>query len=204
MRAEAEKDGATALIVWNPTFINWTAVSVPATYPGDAYVDVIGLDAYNTLYPLDLTDWVTPGIPLDASQAAWQQKPGNRQHFWTYPSANQWNDKGQVSGKPSLEYTGWGMSSAIAFAQEHGKPLAIPESGAGYSAQSGNVSDDPVFPKWLARELGKAESKGVQVAFVDVWDACMSDGCWAFTAPGNAGAVKASEAEAWAKGFGAQ
>lgn len=204
MRAEAQKHGATALIVWNPTFINWTADSVPAVYPGDDYVDVIGLDAYNTLYPLDLTDWISPGFPVDSSQAVWQQKPGNRQHFWNYPSANQWNHHGQVSGNPAMEYTGWGMNSAIAFAKQHGKPLAIPESGAGLSAQSNNVSDDAAFPKWLARELRSAASQGVSIAFVDIWDSCMGDGCWAFTAPGNAGALKPAEAAAWAKNFGAQ
>ena len=200
MHEAAARDGATVAIVWNPNEESWTGMSVAGLYPGDAYVDVIGVDVYNVLYPLDLTDWKTGGQDPDLS--TWMAVPLNRGHFWTYPSANAWNPTGQVAGSPALEYTGWSLSDTIALAQQHGKPIAVAESGAGLSVNNGtavSVSDDGVFPAWLAWELTGAKAAGVQVAFVDVWDACMSDGCWDFT---SASVSKPNEKAAWESGFG--
>ena len=200
LRAEAQKDGASLSIVWNPNEENWTSMSVANLYPGDSYVDVIAVDAYNVLYPLDLTDWKNGGEDLNVT--SWMGVPANRRHFWMYPSANQWNTKGQVSGSPSLEYTGWSLQDTIALARRHGKPIAIAESGAGLSINNGaaaSISDDGAFPNWLASELTSAEAQGVKVAFVDVWDACMSDGCWDFT---SSAVRKPNEKSAWQKGFG--
>ena len=53
--------GAAFRFVWNPDASAFTAsgYSVEAAYPGNAYVDVIGLDAYDQT-------WVTPQTPANA------------------------------------------------------------------------------------------------------------------------------------------
>jgi Glycosyl hydrolase family 26 len=56
--------GAAFRFVWNPdaTAFNDYPYSVAAAYPGDAYVDVIGLDAYDQ-------SWATPQTPANAWSA---------------------------------------------------------------------------------------------------------------------------------------
>ena len=53
--------GAAFRFVWNPDAVAFTesGYSVAAAYPGNAYVDVIGLDAYDQT-------WVTPQTPANA------------------------------------------------------------------------------------------------------------------------------------------
>jgi len=191
MHGEAKALGATANIVWNPADINWTSQSVSASYPGDAYVDVVSVDAYSPLYPLDLYDWSKNNGTVDATIQQWWADPANRDHFWSHPNATQWNPTG-TSG------SGFGIEDAIALAKAHGKPLAISETGAGGDGLTTGPVDDPEFPKWLASELAKAQSEGVSIAYVNIWDVQLSDGNWKFS--GAAG--KPLEAAAWAKYFG--
>ncbi len=191
MRGEAATLGATAKIVWNPADINWTAQPVQNAYPGDAFVDVISVDAYSPLYPMDLYDWAKNDGTVDATIQQWAADPVNREHFWSYPNATQW----YPTGKPG---SGFGMEDAIAMAKAHGKALAISETGAGGDGLTTGPVDEPEFPKWLAGELAKAQSLGVPIAYVNIWDVQMADGNWDF-APG---AGKPLEAAAWAKYFG--
>jgi len=191
MHGEATALGATAKIVWNPTDINWTNQSVQNSYPGDAYVDVVSVDAYSPLYPLDLYDWAKNDGTVDATIQQWAAAPINREHFWSYPNASQWNP----TGTPG---SGFGIEDAIALAKAHGKALAISESGAGGDGQTTGPVDDPDFPKWLASELAKAQSQGVPIAYVNIWDVQLSDGNWNFS-PGSG---KPQEAVAWGQYFG--
>ncbi len=191
MHGEATALGATANIVWNPADINWTSQSVSASYPGNAYVDVVSVDAYSPLYPLDLYDWSKNNGTVDATIQQWWADPANRDHFWSHPNATQWNPTG-TSG------SGFGIEDAIALAKADGKALAISETGAGGDGLTTGPVDDPEFPKWLASELAKAQSEGVPVAYVNIWDVSLSDGNWKFS--GAAG--KPLEAAAWAKYFG--
>ena len=191
MRGEAASLGATAKIVWNPADINWSSQPVLATYPGDAYVDVISVDAYSPLYPLDLYDWSKNNGTVDTSIQQWWADPANRDHFWSHPNGTQWNPNGTPG-------SGFGIEDAIALAKASGKPLAISETGAGGDGLTTGPVDDPEFPKWLASELTKAQSQGVSIAYVNIWDAKLSDGNWNFS--GATG--KPLEAAAWAQYFG--
>ena len=191
MRNEAASLGATAKIVWNPADINWTSQSVQAAYPGNAYVDVISVDVYSPLYPLDLYDWSKNDGTVDKTIQQWWADPLNRDHFWSHPNATQWSPNGTPG-------SGFGIEDAIALAKADGKPLAISETGAGGDGLTTGPVDDPEFPKWLASELSKALSEGVSIAYVNIWDVKLSDGNWSFS--GAAG--KPLEAAAWAQYFG--
>ncbi len=191
MRGEANALGATAKVIWNPSETSWSTQSVQAAYPGDAYVDVISADIYSPLYPLGLYDWAKNDGTVDSTIQQWWADPANRDHYWSYPSATQSNP----TGTPGL---GFGMEDAIAMAKAHNKPLAISETGAGGDGVKTGPVDDPEFPKWLAGELAKAQSLGVRIDHVNIWDVQMADGNWDF-APG---AGKPLEAAAWAKYFG--
>lgn len=106
-------------------------------------------------------------------------------------SANYWNPKGQAG-------VGWSVQDTINLALAHHKPIGIAETGAGGDGTTNGPVDESAFPAWLASQLSQAGAP--QVAFVNIWDAAMSDGNWDFT---SAGAKKPNEAAAWAKYFGA-
>lgn len=191
MKQEGEADGITVKIVWNPSDINWTSTDIASLYPGNQYVDVIGTDIYSPQYPLDLTDWASGGTTQDATFAQWLANPVNREHFWTYPSATQWDPDGQAG-------VGWSLQDTINLALANNKPIAIAETGAGGDGTTDGPVDDPAFPAWLASELSQPGMP--PVAFVNIWDVDLSDGDWDFTSPD---AGKPQEAAAWAQYFGA-
>ncbi len=85
---------------------------------------------------------------------------------------------------------GWSVSDTIAFAQQHGKPLGIDETGA----TSGQ--DDAVFPAWLASTIAGVQAEGVVVDHVDIW--ANNRATWDFV-----NGERPQEAAAWAAGFGA-
>ncbi len=146
--------------MWNPYELNRTVTPVADLYPGDAAVDVIAVDIYNTVSPIDLTDWKSGGE--DGSLAQWMSVPANRRHFWSYPSADAACPTGQASGVPAIEYSGWSLTDTVNLAKLHGKPIAVPEAGAGLSSNGGqpdSISDDSVFPSWLAQQLASARRR---------------------------------------------
>ena len=191
MRGEASAVGVTAKIEWNPASLAWTNQPTTSAYPGDSYVDIVSLDTYNPVYPAGYYNWDKNDGSYNANAAEWAADPVNRAHYWSYPDANQWNPTGTGSG--------FGMEDAIAFAKAHGKALAISETGAGPSNGTPGPADDPAFPQWLASELDKAQSQGVKIDHVNIWDRQMGDGNWDFS---SAGANRPLEAAAWAKYFG--
>ncbi len=84
--------GAAFRFVWNPDAGAFTesGYSVAAAYPGNAYVDVIGLDAYDQT-------WATPQTPANAWTAT------------TLPSLTAAQQFATSHGKP-LAFTEWGLS----------------------------------------------------------------------------------------------
>ena len=78
--------------VWNPDAAAFTQAgySVAAAYPGDAYVDVIGLDAYDQ-------SWAMPQTPANA----WTQT--------TLPALTSARQFASTHGKP-LAFTEWGLA----------------------------------------------------------------------------------------------
>ena len=191
MRAEAKAVGATVKIEWNPNSQGWSNQPVTNAYPGDEYVDIVSLDTYSPVWPNGLYNWAKNDGSYCANATEWAADPVNRMHFWSYPDANEWNPTGTGAG--------FGMENAIAFAKAHGKALSISETGAGNNGTTTGPVDDPAFPEWLAKELDKAQSQGVKIEHVNIWDKEMHDGNWNFAPEAN----KPLEAAAWGKYFGA-
>ncbi|MBV8093625.1 MAG: hypothetical protein JOY71_21550 [Acetobacteraceae bacterium] len=183
---QGSADGIDAQVVWNPNGQSWSMPNGQNTadfYPGNQYVDIISLDEYNGLAPFDYTDWASGGKTQDSNIQSWGANPANRQHFWSYPDANQYN--------PSGTGQGWSLLDTIALAQANGKPISLSETGAG--PNEAGISDDPAFPQWEAGVLHQAQSQGVKVQNADIWDS----GQFTFT-----DGSKPQEAAAWDKYFG--
>jgi len=191
LKSEGAADGVNVKIVWNPVATDQSnsGQQVLSAYPGNQYVDVIGTDIYSSVASRDLYDWADNNGTFDSSLPQWFANPLNRVHYWDYPGADQ-SDPTDQSG------VGWSLNDAIQLADENGKQIAVPETGAGGNAAYG-PTDDPAFPAWLASALAQSSA---QVAFVNIWDAAVGNGDWDFS---SAGADKPQEAATWAEYFGA-
>ena len=164
--------GATVQVVWNPSATNYTnAVATTSLYPGDSYVDVIGVDVYGAMYPyydnaagsgVQIYDWATGQI--DTNLVDFISKPANRIHYWRYPAAYA---AGHLDGSGGHSQS---FDSVLSFAKAHNKPFAVPECGSGAYNDQNDVADDGAFPWWLATTLKHAQANGLQVAFVSIWD----------------------------------
>jgi hypothetical protein len=99
---------------WNPNLGGGTFPAEQA-YPGDAYVDVIGVDVYDTSW----TWYPTPaGVTTDAART----------------SAWNWLLKGDH-----------GLTYWSAFAHQHNKPMSITEWGATWRPDGHGGGDNPYF-----------------------------------------------------------
>ena len=180
--------GIVVRTVWNPANLNYTGQPTSSAYPGDQYVDVIGIDTYSTVYPATLYDWHKNDGSYAANVQDWYADPVNREHYWANPNATEWNPNGY---DPSQ----WGMKQALAFAVAHNKSVGIAETGAGGDGTRTGPVDDPDFPKWLYSVLSLPGAP--KVDYVNIWDINPGDGDWEFT-NGN----KPLEAAAWRQYFG--
>ena len=160
--------GITVKTVWCPAIVNWTAVDLTTTYPGDAYVDVVGPDLYSPCYPGELHDWST-GVNV-ANSTIFAANPISREHFWDYPGGTEWVIEG-----------GWGLVAALNFAKAHGKPFGLSETGAGNRDTSTGPLDDGDFPIYLAARLSEAISRGISIEYAAIWDINPGDGAWKFS-----------------------
>jgi beta-mannanase len=133
---------ALITVVWNPNVGNYTDAPMTSYYPGDAYVDDIGLDIYST--------GAQDSSPMTAS-----------------------------TGPTDIE-----LSMIMAFAQQHNKPFALPETGA--------VPGDTAFPNNLAQVVAGG---GVPVDYVGFWDYETTGIGWEWdTDPNSSAAWKAAYA----------
>jgi protocatechuate 3,4-dioxygenase beta subunit len=150
--------GINVQIVWDPGSTGNAAIPVQDMYPGDAYVDVVGLDFYDVLYPYSLHDWATGGTDTTIQQ--WWSNPVNLAHYWDYPDSTGYAPEGGGNE--------WGLVAALTFAAAHDKPFALPETGdEGNGTTTGPLSD-PYFPQYLAERLLAAGAPSL--AFVNIWD----------------------------------
>ena len=104
---------------WNPTLGDQQFPAEQA-WPGDAFVDFVGLDVYDETWNENTYPW-PPGT-TDADRAARQAKVWNE---WLFGSK-------------------WGLAFWAKFAHEHKKPLAIPEWGL-VSSENGHGGLDNVL-----------------------------------------------------------
>jgi hypothetical protein len=158
----------TVQIVWNPGTTNYSNASATgALYPGDAFVDMIGVDIYSDMYPYSdysyaaYHDWDTGNE--DSTVAQFIADPINRAHYWSYPAATKWSLDGSNGHSQSF-------LSLMNFAEQHRKTFVIPETGAGNSNAGTDVNDDPTFAQWLNAQLTAGKAAGLKIGFVNVWD----------------------------------
>ncbi len=194
LHAAGQADGVKVQVIWNPGTINYSnAEATTNLYPGNASVDVIGADIYADMYPYSLQNFGASAGTTAPSLAAWMADPANRTHYWSNPAATPYSSDG--SGGHSLS-----LPDILRFAAQQGKPVALPETGAGNSGAGTDVKDDAAFPQWLAQQLSAAQAAGTKVDFVNIWDS-NGGGNYQFTGAADG---KPQEAAAWAQYFGAQ
>ena len=103
--------------VWNPTTAWWDKSYLDAIWPGNEYVDVVGIDLYDQ-------SWATGTYPYpsgcDASCRLARQQTAWGHHLWY-------------------------LSTIRDFALAHGKPMAIPEWGAAIRPDGHGGGDNPFF-----------------------------------------------------------
>jgi hypothetical protein len=129
---------------WNPTedIVWWERSKIDAAWPGDAYVDYIGVDAYDA-------SWVANSFPYpatcDASCRVARQNTA-------------WNDMSQ------------GMNLMRDFAIRHNKLLSIPEWGVWGRADGHGGNDNPLYiQKMYDFMLDPANRVAYQVYFDVNW-----------------------------------
>lgn len=176
LRDEARQQGVSIETMWNPGAISWSNAGRAdlTLWPGPEFVDVVGIDLYNNLWPNggdNPYDWTT-GQPVPKNE--WILNPENRRHHWMYAGADQWSPHGDSPGNQSFS-----LAMAIELAKQHGKPLSLGETGVFNSSPPLGVPDDAEFPAFLASALA---SSGVPVHSVCIWDAGdfnpSDDGYW--------------------------
>jgi len=198
LHEQAAAQSLVLKVIWNPGATNYSnAKATNNLYPGNGFVDIVGADMYADMWPYSdggspatYHDWNSGGE--DTSVAQFIADPVNRMHYWSYPAATKWSLDG--SGGHSQSF-----ASLLQFAQAHGKPFAVPETGAGNCNGGTDVCDDPTFPYWLALQLSAAASAGAKISFVNVWDS-NGGGNYEFS---KATDDKPLEAAAWAAYLGA-
>jgi hypothetical protein len=134
--------GADFKFVWNPLVssnVSCAGVHLEDFYPGDSYVDVVGLDVYDGLGQATSTDSARWTDLLNGVNA------GN----WTSVAPS-------VSGQ---KFKGYGLNWVAAFAKQHSKPISIPEWGLNQPSTNGGGGDDGYFVSHMASWI-KANSTG--------------------------------------------
>ncbi|HVZ31895.1 MAG TPA: glycosyl hydrolase, partial [Polyangiaceae bacterium] len=129
---------------WNPTedIAQWSSSQIHAAWPGDAYVDYIGVDAYDT-------SWAANTYPYPANCDASCRL--TRQ-------TNAWNDMSQ------------GLYAMRDMATAHGKLLSIPEWGVWTRDDGHGGGEDPFYIGKMYDFIRAPESRvGYQIYFDVNW-----------------------------------
>jgi hypothetical protein len=120
--------GADFKFIWNPLVssnVGCAGNNFEKFYPGDSYVDSVGLDVYD-------------GLGQSTSDAArWTDLlDGVNGGRWTpaKPTA--------INGQ---QFKGYGLDWTAAFAKEHNKPVSIPEWGLDSTSTNAGGGDDAYF-----------------------------------------------------------
>ena len=125
--------GADFKFVWNPLVssnASCAGVHLEDFYPGDKYVDVVGLDVYDGL-----------GQATNTDSARWTD-------LLNGVNAGQWTSVApSVSGQ---KFKGYGLNWVAAFAKLHNKPISIPEWGLNEPKTNGGGGDDGYFVSHMA------------------------------------------------------
>jgi len=179
--------GVNVFNTWNPCVASWSPFDIQNGYPGDDVVDVIGLDIYSPVWPGDLYNWEENNGTLDKNISVWVQSSVNREHYWSYPGANQW---------APTSLAGWGMVAHLQFAKLHNKPISFCESGVGLSPPypPQGIADDGDFPTYVKNMVDAAN---LDFLYINIWDVNVGDGGWCFS-----DGSKPAAAASWKAAFG--
>jgi hypothetical protein len=135
--------GANFKFVWNPlesSNVSCPGVHLESFYPGDSYVDAVGLDVYDGLGQTTSSDAVR----------------------WT-DLLNGVNGGGWTAMTPvavnGQKFEGYGLKWITAFGKEHNKQVAIPEWGLDVTGSNGGGGDDAYFVTQMASWI-KANATG--------------------------------------------
>jgi hypothetical protein len=133
--------GADFKFIWNPLVssnVGCPGDNLENFYPGDSYVDQVGLDVYD-------------GLGQATSDAArWTDLlNGVNAGDWTPVAPT-------VNGQ---KFQGYGLNWITAFAKAHNKPISIPEWGLDATDQNGGGGDDAYFITHMASWI-KANGNG--------------------------------------------
>jgi hypothetical protein len=162
--------------VWNGSCTTWTSYSVADAYPGDAYVDYVGVDIYDQSWAANTYPYpsgATPAQILAAQQNAWAANSG---------TAN----------------NGLAVWKNIAVA--HSKPLTIPEWGVCQRTDGHGGLDDTYYVQQMYNFI---EDPANNVYFHVYFDASPGDGAHQLTQlPGGSATLFPNSAALFRKLFG--
>jgi hypothetical protein len=116
------------LFDWNPA-LGWQQFPAEKAWPGDNFVDIVGLDVYDDSWMPDTYPW-----PADSSPAEIEKR---RNVVW---------DKVLLNGDHGLLF--WSK-----FASAHHKPFSIPEWGVDNRTDHHGGMDDPSFIQRMAEYI---------------------------------------------------
>jgi hypothetical protein len=123
--------GANFQFIWNPDDSADTSCSgqLEDYYPGDSYVNMVALDVYDM------------NGAVDSDSARWTDMVnGVNAGGWTatHPES--------INGQ---SFEGYGLNWLVAFANEHGREIGLPEWGL-WSSDNDGGGDDPYFVNQMA------------------------------------------------------
>ncbi|WP_345634859.1 glycosyl hydrolase [Rugosimonospora acidiphila] len=133
--------GQRFTFLWNPT-IGAQSFAAERAWPGDSYVDIIGLDVYDV-------SWQPRTYPIPATATAGQRLARTRA-VW-----------GEVNGGDH------GLKFWVSFATRHGAELALPEWGLVSRVDGHGGGDDPDFVEHV---IGFVQQPGNRVEFALYFD----------------------------------
>ena len=128
---------------WNPN-VMWMGWDINLAYPGNDYVDYIGLDIYDQ-------SWIKNTYPLPAGI-------GEREILERQKRA--WND--------DLNNASWGLQFWVKFAQGKKKPLALPEWGVFNRHDKHSGGDNPFFIEEMFKFIHNPAHNVAWHAYFDV------------------------------------
>lgn len=128
---------------WNPNGGGYTSTSISTMYPGDSYVDSIGVDTYDQSYAANTYPYPSP---CDATCILTHQ-------------TNAWNS--------ILSSQNAGLNSFVSFATAHNKPLVIPEWGVFTRADGHGGLDDPYYIQKMHDFINTATNRVAWYAYFD-------------------------------------
>lgn len=143
---------------WNPTN-NFVQTDARKCWPGDEYVDYVGVDIYDQCWLPD-----TYPIPPDATPEESQRRQEAAWKTWN------WNKDRH------------GLAMWRDFAKEHGKPLVIPEWGVCSRKDGHGGNDDPAFIEKMYEFI---QDPANNVYFHCYFDVNAGDGHHQLTSDGN-------------------